>query len=59
MKPEYKRKAQSLLESTNMRLEVLDGMMKGTRPVDTGSANDLMKHIRYQIGKLEEIVNIS
>jgi len=59
MKPEYKTKAQQLLESITMRLEVLDGMMKGTRPTDVNSAKDLMKHIKYGVSKVGEIVDIS
>lgn len=59
MKPEYREKVLTLVEASNMRLEVLDKMLKQEMNPDTNEAIRMVNEIRRAIQTIDDLVSIS
>lgn len=59
MKPEYKRKAYDFLTAINTRVDIIDEMLNGRRPVNEVDAKRYMKELQNGLSKIKEILDIS
>lgn len=59
MKPEYKRKTYDFLTAINTRVDIINEMMNGNRPVNEHDAKRYMKEVRNGLDKIKEILDIS
>lgn len=58
MRPEYKLKAENFTEAIDMRVKILDEMIRGQRKAEQQDALRYISEIKSQMGKLKEIISI-